>query len=80
LLINGNFSEGTIVTTVSANLRAPGVPVPILGDLNGDGIVNGLDLGLMLSAWGASGGPADLNNDGIVNGLDLGILLSNWSA
>jgi hypothetical protein len=34
----------------------------------------------MLSAWGASGGPADLNNDGIVNGLDLGILLSNWSA
>jgi hypothetical protein len=56
------------------------VPVPILGDLNGDGIVNGLDLGLMLSAWGASGGPADLNNDGIVNGLDLGILLSNWSA
>jgi hypothetical protein len=80
LLINGTFSEGTIVTTVSANLRAPGVPVPILGDLNGDGIVNGLDLGLMLSAWGASGGPADLNNDGIVNGLDLGILLSNWSA
>lgn len=79
LLINGTFSEGTIVTTVSANLRAPGVLIPILGDLNGDGVVNGLDLGLMLSAWGATGGPADLNNDGIVNGLDLGILLSNWS-
>lgn len=79
LLINGTFSEGTIGTTVSASLRAPGVPVPVLGDLNGDGIVNGLDLGLMLSAWGSNGGPADLNNDGIVNGLDLGIQLSNWT-
>ncbi len=80
LLINGTFSAGTIATTVSANLRAPGVPVPVPGDLNGDGVVNGLDLGLMLSAWGSNGGPADLNNDGIVNGLDLGIQLSNWSA
>jgi hypothetical protein len=79
LLINGTFAAGTETTTVSANLRAPGVPVPVLGDLNGDGIVNGLDLGLMLSAWGSNGGPADLNNDGIVNGLDLGIQLANWT-
>jgi uncharacterized membrane protein len=46
-------------------------------DLNFDGQVNGLDLGILLSQWNTVGA-ADLNNDGLVNGLDLGILLSNW--
>ena len=46
-------------------------------DLNGDGQVNGADLGLMLAAWGTSG-PGDLNNDGVVNGADLGLLLAAW--
>ncbi len=50
----------------------------VLGDLNGDDIVNGADLGLLLAAWGTAG-PGDLNNDGTVNGADLGILLSSWS-
>lgn len=50
----------------------------IVGDLNGDGVVNGADLGLMLGQWGTAGS-ADLNADGIVNGADLGILLGNWS-
>jgi len=48
-------------------------------DLNGDGIVGGADLGVLLSAWGpASNGVADLNHDGSVDGLDLGMLLSQW--
>jgi hypothetical protein len=47
-------------------------------DLNGDGAVNGLDLGILLAQWGGAG-PADLNGDGVVNGLDLGLLLSNWT-
>ena len=60
------------------------------GDLNGDGVVNGLDLGILLANWsippgtpgcgGAPGGcPADLNGDGVVDGLDLGILLASWT-
>ena len=48
------------------------------GDLNGDGVVNGADLGVLLSLWGSAGGPGDLNGDGIVNGADLGVLLANW--
>jgi hypothetical protein len=49
------------------------------GDLDGDGVVNGADLGLLLAAWGvAPGSPADLDGDGVVNGADLGLLLSNW--
>ena len=50
------------------------------GDLTADGIVNGADLGVMLSAWGGCTGgcAADLNRDGVVNGADLGVLLSGW--
>ncbi len=54
------------------------------GDINGDGDVNGADLGLLLSAWGACGDcspgscPADLNGDCTVDGADLGLLLGNW--
>jgi len=61
--------QGSIVVT-----QPPPSP-----DLNGDGAVNGDDLGLLLAAWGATGGPADLNLDGAVNGDDLGILLGAWT-
>ncbi len=54
------------------------LPVP-LGDQNGDGIVNGADLGLLLAAWGTSAFFADLNQDGTVNGSDLGLLLAGWT-
>ncbi len=47
------------------------------GDLNGDGVIDGADLGILLSGWGSSG-PGDLNGDGVVDGADLGILLGNW--
>jgi len=52
------------------------------GDLNGDGVVDGADLGTLLAAWGpcpeAGPCPADLNGDGEVDGADLGIMLSQW--
>jgi T5SS/PEP-CTERM-associated repeat protein len=48
-------------------------------DLNGDGSVDGADLGLLLGAWGPGAGPADLNGDSIVNGADLGLLLAAWT-
>ena len=51
-----------------------------VGDLNVDGVVNGADLGLMLSSWGPCGTncPYDLNADGQINGADLGLVLSAW--
>jgi len=52
----------------------PGIP----GDLNGDGVIDGADLGILLNNWGGSG-IGDLNGDGVVDGADLGILLNNWS-
>lgn len=49
------------------------------GDLNGDAVVDGADLGLLLAAWDTPDAAADLNADGVVDGADLGLLLSFWS-
>ncbi len=52
------------------------------GDLNGDGSVNGQDLGILLQNWGAcppkGACVADIDGNGIVDGGDLGALLSDW--
>jgi hypothetical protein len=49
------------------------------GDLNGDGVVNGADLGILLARWGQPGGVGDLNGDLFVDGGDLGELLAAWT-
>ena len=52
-----------------------------LADIFVDGVVNGADLGIVLSQWGLGAGAAsDINRDGIVNGADLAIILSSWGA
>jgi hypothetical protein len=48
-------------------------------DVNGDGLVNGIDLAFILTYWGSSAPIADLNDDGIVGGPDLTIVLSGWT-
>ena len=54
------------------------------GDLNGDRVIDGLDLARVLSQWGSclTEGPcsADLNGDGVVDGGDLTLVLSGWGA
>jgi len=50
------------------------IPSP---DFNGDGLVNGLDLGILLSAWGSAQG--DINGDGLTDGADLGLVLGAWT-
>ena len=51
-----------------------------MADLSGDGVVNGGDLGLLLSAWGATlpTGVGDVDHDGVVNGADMALLLGSW--
>jgi len=55
---------------------------PCAADFDGNGIVNGADLGALLGSWGpvTAGIPVDLSGDGMVNGADLGILLGAWGA
>ena len=55
-----------------------GVCVP--GDLNGDGVVDLADLGILLADFGCTGGACagDIDGDGDTDLADLGILLANF--
>lgn len=63
-----------ITYTLASN---PGVPE----DLNGDGFVDGLDLGILLGNWNTetTAENGELNGTPPVDGLDLGILLGAWN-
>jgi 5'-nucleotidase/UDP-sugar diphosphatase len=62
--------EGRIVKFVPS----PSFPA----DVNGDGVVNGLDLGVMFANWGSSGA-GDVDGNGTVNARDLAIVLASWT-
>ncbi len=55
-------------------------PVACPGDLDGNGTVDGGDLGLLLSNWGTPGPVGDLDGSGAVDGGDLGAMLLGWGA
>ncbi len=79
LCVGGTF---TMVDGLVANRAAQyvGCPNSVYGDINGDGVVDVLDLLALLSAWGECPDcPEDLNGDGVVDVLDLLDLLSNWT-
>jgi len=69
-------SAGLGTLTISCGFGAA-CPVRCPADLNGDGVVGGADLGILLSEWGGPG-TADLDGDGVVDGADLGVLLAEW--
>jgi formylglycine-generating enzyme required for sulfatase activity len=50
-------------------------------DADGDGVVNGNDLAIVLGSWGPCVGcPGDLNANGLVNGEDLAVALTRWGS
>jgi hypothetical protein len=80
--------HGVLIAQFEGNSTFP-IPVyddPCPGDLNGDGMVDGGDLGQLLLDWGTPGcvgkSPclADLDCNGAVDGADLGILLLAWGS
>lgn len=46
-------------------------------DLDENGIVDGEDLGVLLSSWGGDN-VGDINRDGLVDGDDLGLFSAHW--
>ena len=74
---NGLLGAGRI-DAAAAVLRAP--VAPPLGDLDLDGMVDAVDLGIVLGSWGPCEPSlrADLNADGKVDAIDLGIVLDAW--
>ena len=77
----GDYNEGSVVECGVDNLRVFGLDCDdsIPGDLNGDGLVNGADVGIFLAVWGTNDPNADLNGDGFVTGADLGLLVAVWT-
>lgn len=69
----GASSRDVAIAWIMPETSPPASPA----DLNGDGVVDGADLGLLLVGWGGSGA-GDINGDGIVDGADLGLLLLDW--
>ncbi len=71
-----NPTATSTATSATAGAYVPSSPA-VPGDLDGDGVVNSSDLGVLLSAWGSAAG--DLNGDGMTDSADLGVLLANWT-
>ncbi len=68
--------------TLTVNMNNPsyctGTTPTLIGDLNGDKIVNSLDWSIMNNKWFTSDSTADINHDGIVNTIDFSLLNANW--
>jgi len=72
---NASTSWGSGIFVAYADTDRP-------GDLDGNGVVDGADLSILLAAWGGCSAcstcPADLDGDCTVGGADLAVLLANW--
>ena len=58
------------------------IPEPCPADLNGDGVIDLADLGILLADFGCMGGtcPGDIDGDGDTDLADLGILLAEFGS
>lgn len=53
---------------------------PCDGDVNDDGVVEGVDLAQILAYWGQASTTHDLDGNGVVGATDLAIVLARWGA
>ena len=54
--------------------------LPCAGDLNGDRVVDGVDISLILGYWGREFPKYDLDGSGVIDGADLATVLGWWGA
>jgi enediyne biosynthesis protein E4 len=72
-----------VLTNYPANVVWNIYPPELLGDCNGDGVIDLLDLRTLLYKWGPVSPGAeilDMNGDGAIDVLDLLALLDRWGA
>ena len=71
------FNDTIIQTEYETKITFYGIPRPLIGDINGDGIVDIFDVVILAKAFGSEPGDpewnpaADLNNDDIVDIFDV---------
>ena len=77
----GNIGTGNKISIVSAGNEIAAFTTLVYGDVNGDGIINIIDLGMVdryiLNAYDITGmnlKACDVNRDGVVNIIDLGMI------
>ncbi len=78
ILLSGDVTSLTVAQSLVASIDIAGVRQPMPADLNGDWVVNAMDLSLLLANWGGSG-VGDITGDGVVSAADLSLLLAYWS-
>ncbi len=74
-----SFHHGRLATRLSivvSIMAATAARGDCPADLNGDLVVDGTDLGSILSAWGTPFG--DLTGDGMTSGEDLSVIFGSW--
>jgi hypothetical protein len=79
--VASDLGEGSVVEAGVDGVELIGIDCESLPeDINGDGVINVLDLLSLLDAWGPCVGcPEDINGDGTVDITDLLLLLAAWS-
>ncbi len=83
---DGIVDYGQILAGQLADTDENGVPDvcevdPCPGDVNSSGVVNAVDISVILSAWGTNGGKfprADTDGSGVVDAADLSVVLGGW--
>jgi hypothetical protein len=75
-----DLGTGSLVEAGLDDFRVDGIGCAASNpaDLDGNGIVDGADLGLLLAGWGSSS--PDLDGNGLCDGADLGLLLAAWGS
>ena len=72
------ISNVGVNSTPEIDAIADVAPLPASPDVNGDGRIDGGDIGMVLARWGTADLVADLDGDGLVGGGDLGLVLAAW--
>ena len=80
---DGIVDKGQILSGQLVDVDGNGVPdtCECRADVNDSGAVDGVDLAVILGAWGTNGQgqyATDISGDGIVNGTDLAFVLGGW--
>jgi len=76
----GPQARAGIVAIGDARVIVQQAPSPCPADLDGDGLVGGSDVAVLLGSWGLSGPDliGDIDANGFINGGDLAVLLNSW--